>query len=181
LTKKSYYKRKSPRLEGYDYSQSGGYFITICTHNREHLFGEIEDDIFILSSAGQIAQSRWIAMPEHHPHVILDEFIIMPNHVHLIVFLDNDEVQHSSLSRVIASYKSSVTRCIRQALGQGELKIWQSRFHDHIIRNEAELNTLRNYVIHNVELWAEDKFILNRKVYLIKIFRTEQALSLHGW
>ena len=132
--------------------------MTICTHNRQNLFGHIETDMLTLSSAGKIAQSRWIAMPEHHPHVILDEFVIMPNHVHLILFLDNDKGQHSSLSRVIASYKSSVTRHIRQVLNQEKLDIWQSRFHDHIIRNEAELNTLRNYVIHNVELWAEDKF-----------------------
>lgn len=93
--KKPFYNRKSPRLEGYDYAQSGGYFVTICTHNRQHLFGDIRADTLTLSSARLIAQSRWLAMPDHHPHVVLDKFIIMPNHVHLIVFLDNDEEQHS--------------------------------------------------------------------------------------
>lgn len=155
---KKHFNRKSPRLEGYDYAQSGGYFVTICTHNRQHLFGHIETTTITLSPAGLIAESRWLAMPEHHPHVVLDKFIIMPNHVHLIVFLDNDTGQNSSLSSVISSYKSSVTRHIRQQLAQDNLPVWQGRFHDHIIRNENELNTLRNYVIHNVDLWAEDKF-----------------------
>ena len=155
---KKYSYRKSPQLEGYDYSQSGGYFITICTHNRQHLFGHIETDTMTLSSAGLIAESRWLATPEHHPHVVLDKFIIMPNHVHMILFLDNDAGKNSPLSSVISSYKSSATRHIRQQLEQDDVPIWQGRFHDHIIRNETELNKLRNYVIHNVDLWAEDRF-----------------------
>ena len=80
-------QRRSPRLQGYDYSQSGAYFVTICCHQRAQLFGHITDGTMHLSPAGQIALERWFAIPEHHAHVDLDAFVVMPNHIHGIVIL----------------------------------------------------------------------------------------------
>lgn len=78
-------QRKSPRLQGYDYSQSGAYFITICTHQRQQLFGKICEDEMILNNAGKIACEHWQAIPEHYPDIELDVFVVMPNHMHGIV------------------------------------------------------------------------------------------------
>ena len=87
-----YFQRKSPRLQGYDYSQSGAYFITICTHLRQYFFGEINDEEMTLSSAGEIATICWNSIPDHYPDVDLDAFVVMPNHVHgIIVFAGNSE------------------------------------------------------------------------------------------
>lgn len=79
------HRRKSIRLQGYDYSQAGLYFITVCTHNRVPLFGEIIDGVMALNAAGQIVEKCWCAIPEHFPQVTLDEFVVMPNHVHGII------------------------------------------------------------------------------------------------
>ncbi|MEL6269261.1 MAG: transposase [Chloroflexota bacterium] len=149
-------QRKSPRLQGYDYSQAGAYFITICTHNRVHLFGTIADAEMVTTSAGNIATERWFALPQHHASIELDGFVVMPNHVHgILVFPDDGAL---NLSTVMQSYKSSVTRHIRKALLQPDLKIWQMRFHDHIIRNERDLNNIRHYVQTNPAGWEEDTF-----------------------
>ena len=79
--------RKSIRLKGYDYSQAGSYFITICTKYRAHLFGKIVDGKMKLNATGKIADVCWRAIPEHYPNIRLDEFVIMPNHVHGIIFI----------------------------------------------------------------------------------------------
>ncbi|MCA9915636.1 MAG: transposase family protein, partial [Anaerolineae bacterium] len=80
-------QRRSPRLQGYDYSQSGAYFVTICTHERAHLFGVVADGEMVLNRAGEIAQERWFALPDHHNGIELDAFVVMPNHIHGIIIL----------------------------------------------------------------------------------------------
>ena len=150
---KSFSQRKSPRLQGYDYSLAGAYFITICTHQREYLFGDVVAGEMHLNQNGKIAAERWLALPHHHNDVILDLFVIMPNHMHGIIMLDN-----TSLSTIVGSYKSSVTRHIRQSNDDAHLSVWQPRFHDHIIRNEADLNRIREYVHHNPARWSEDTY-----------------------
>jgi len=82
-------QRKSPRLPDYDYSKAGGYFITICTYEKEHHFGNIKNAEMILSDIGQIAHDRWAMIPEFFPSVELSDFIIMPNHTHGILFLSD--------------------------------------------------------------------------------------------
>ncbi|AFM13144.1 transposase [Turneriella parva] len=83
--------RKSIRLKGYDYSQPGHYFITICTHQRAHLFGGVRGGKMVLNAMGSVADACWQAIPNHYPHVRLDEFVIMPNHVHGVVVIDGDD------------------------------------------------------------------------------------------
>ncbi len=82
--------RRSIRLKGYDYSSPGAYFITICTHQRECLFGDIVDGEMQLNSLGQIVQGHWSKLPKHHSHLQLDEFVVMPNHIHGILILFNE-------------------------------------------------------------------------------------------
>lgn len=164
----SHPQRKSPRLQGYDYGQSGAYFVTLCTHLREHLFGAIKEGEMTLSEYGKIAGSLWQGIPDHYPDVELDAFVVMPNHVHGIVVIVplNDSPSRTghalslrkspSLSNIVGSYKSAVSREIRSY--QPDVTVWQSRFHDHIIRNESSLNHIRSYIIHNPQLWEKDTF-----------------------
>lgn len=105
-----YRQRKSPRLQGYDYAQNGAYFVTICTHNREHTFGQITNCDMELSELGEIALTCWNAIPNHFPSVELDVSIVMPNHVHGIIVLQGGNVK---LGTIIGNYKAAVTRQIR--------------------------------------------------------------------
>ncbi len=179
--------RRSIRLQGYDYSQEGLYFVTICTHDRRCLFGEINDSIMALHDAGNIANECWLKIPEHFPNAILHEHIIMPNHVHGIIELtgnadvgtrQNVGTRHDvgtrhgvslppqqnqfgkpipgSLSVIINQYKSSVKRWCNK--NGHEYFQWQSRFHDHIIRNEQSYQTISEYIINNPAKWNDDNF-----------------------
>lgn len=151
-------QRKSPRLQSYDYSQSGAYFVTICTHQREMLFGTINDQQMHPNHYGIIASECWSAIPEHYPAVDLDAFVIMPNHVHGILVLTGDNQGFKTvLGRVINGYKGAVTARIRQH-ANSKIPVWQGRYHDHIIRNEKSLNHIRQYVLSNPQLWEKDTF-----------------------
>ncbi|MCK6580625.1 MAG: hypothetical protein L6Q98_21245 [Anaerolineae bacterium] len=151
-------QRKSPRLQGYDYGSAGAYFVTICTHLRQHLFGEVVNAEIHLSPAGEIAGACWAAIPSHYPAVDLDGFVIMPNHVHAVLFLHGDAGGFKTvLGRVINAYKGAVTARIR-ALQGDDLVVWQGRYHDHILRDEADLARIREYVVHNPARWEADTF-----------------------
>ena len=174
-------QRKSPRLQGYDYAQEGAYFVTICTYQRIHLFGDVVNGEMQFSDFGQIADSLWSTLPEHHPNVVLDAHVVMPNHMHGILFITNQQnssqssvgmrrasstasqnrpnsIRSRTLSAIIGAYKSAVTRTINQQMGILAPIIWQASFHDHIIRNEESLNHIREYVYNNPARWAEDRF-----------------------
>jgi REP element-mobilizing transposase RayT len=130
-------ERKLTRLKGYDYSQSGYYFVTICTKDREEWFGRIEDGRMYLSTSGEIATDFWAEIPLHFQHIEADEFSVMPNHVHGILIIEEDMVgnaymrsnqrnafMHSLqdrkkmlLSKIIQQYKASVTRKINSLEG----------------------------------------------------------------
>jgi len=104
-------QRKSPRLQGFDYRYPGGYFITICTHQREMLFGTVIDGAMHPNAAGQIAQSVWQSIPAHRPQITLDVFVVMPNHIHGLLWIaDNPTTAAASLSTIVGGYKAEVTR-----------------------------------------------------------------------
>lgn len=169
------HKRRSVRLKGYDYSRAGLYFITICVQNRECLFGKIENEKMLLNDLGIIVNEYWLNIPEHYPRMVLHEHIIMPNHMHGIiqltdavvgtrhgVFLQSTNTNQfgkpvsGSVSMIINQYKSSVKRWCNK--NGHEYLQWQSRFHDHIIRNQQSYETISNYIINNPAKWQEDKF-----------------------
>jgi putative transposase len=192
---KNKYRIASSRASWWNYSWNAAYFITICTQNRIHYFGEISNQKMHLSSVGILADVFWHEIKNHSKNIELDAFVVMPNHIHGILIIDGNEIDNSqspinkflsnsnsdniinnqqneltigqqrfqnqgknSVSSIIGSYKSAVTKhANRLNLENG----WQTRFHDHIIRNEAEFDRIANYIENNVANWKEDKFFKN--------------------
>jgi REP element-mobilizing transposase RayT len=160
-------QRKPNRLRNYDYSQGGYYFVTICTQSRIEFFGEIQNGAMVLNENGKIAEKVWIGIPEHFGNVELDEFVVMPNHIHGIIVVKKDIVgnrhacslqkrQYQTIPVVVGSYKSAVTRNIRKIKSSGSGFVWQKSFYDHIIRDGSSLNRIREYVINNSIQWDTD-------------------------
>ncbi|MBI5218663.1 MAG: transposase [Bacteroidia bacterium] len=159
---KKTFRIDSTRLKNWDYSSEGAYYITLITKNREHSFGRVENGTMILSEIGQIAHNIWYQIPAIYPMAILDEFVIMPNHIHGIIFIDyrgcTNMPRHiatipkfskpikNSISMIINHYKGNITKSARKT--DSNFK-WQSLFHDHIIRDKGELNRIRKYIIDN--------------------------------
>ncbi len=164
-------RRKIICWQKWDYSWSGRYFITICTKNRVHYFGQIRDGKMILSNVGVIADILWYEIKNHAKNVELDAFIVMPNHIHGILILKNDKIidikdespgqkrfrnpGKNTVSSIIGSYKSAVSRHAHRLGYDFE---WQSRFWDVIIRSDEQFYRVRNYIKNNVKNWNEDKF-----------------------
>ena len=189
---KNKYRIPSARLSNWDYSSNAAYFMTICTANRENYFGAIIDTIMHLSIIGELACKCWKVIPDHFPHFCLDEFVVIPNHIHGIVMIEKPYVDNNSLppvvetrhalslrktdinepeekqthpryrnqgrntiSSMVGSFKSAVTKYTNEnKLPFG----WQTRFHDRVIRDADEFNSIRNYIINNPYNWANDKF-----------------------
>ncbi len=168
--------RRSIRLPGFDYSSEGAYYVTIVTYHRDCLFGEIVNKEMILNDLGKIADECWRAVPEHFPFVELGAYVIMPNHVHGIIFIRNDESyvnvratqwvaptmpgahpkgpKPNSLGAIIGSYKSAVSYRIHKE--HNTTGIWQRNFYEHIIRDEKDLQNKTDYIESNPMLWDED-------------------------
>jgi len=161
-------QRKSIRLKEYDYSQPGEYFVTICTKNHECIFGAIINDQMDLNERGRIVDQCWKGIPEHFPNVELDEYVVMPNHLHgIIVLHESVGTRHAvslperfgkpvsgSVSTIVRSFKSAVTKRINEMHLIGNAPLWQSRYYDRIIRSEKELQNIRDYIANNVLTWA---------------------------
>jgi len=143
-------KRQRMRLAGYDYSRVGAYFVTVCAVDRKCLFGEIVLDKMHLSQIGAMVASCWLEIPRHFPNVTLDEFVIMPNHLHGILLLDVVAGHARPLPTILGSFKSAVSRL-------AGLPVWQRSYWDRVLRNEAELNQTRRYIEENPSRWSTDK------------------------
>ena len=181
------YRIASARASWWDYGWNGAYFITICTANRNHFFGEIFNGKMQLTPIGILADVFWHEIKNHAENVELGAFVVMPNHVHGILILDKPEISFSNVetrhalslqsqtpaqqrfqnqgkntvSSIIGSYKSAVTKhCNRLQLtdNDGVVFGWQARFHDHIIRNDEEYQKINDYIENNPINWAKDKF-----------------------
>ena len=157
--------RRSTRLRDYDYGASGGYFLTICTDGRKMLFAA--------PSIKRIVEAAWHELPAHHAHIEIDELVVMPNHVHAILFLMASDgvdraqqaaplprrtlgVPPGSLGAIVRSFKSRVTRDVRASIGR-EIAVWQRNYYEHVIRNEAALQRIRQYIIENPARWECDR------------------------
>ena len=170
------HKRKSIRLQEYDYSQSGLYFITICTSDRKCLFGQINEQKMVLNEGGDIAEKCWLQIPVHFPNALLHEYIVMPNHVHGIIELSTTRVediqplQHTpkqnqfqkiiphSIGSIVRGFKIGVTQWFRQ--NSDEHNIWQRNYYEHIIRNQESYQKISAYIVNNPGQWKEDKFYI---------------------
>jgi len=175
-------------MKGYDYSQEGLYFITICCQDRACLFGKIENRLMILNEYGQIAHNEWVKTTEIRKNVELGEFVIMPNHIHVIIRLsgrgelDSPNSSSENINELDSSDKRGVLhtpqrlRSPSQTIGAivrgykssvtkqlGLLgfdgKLWQRNYYEHIIRNEYSYQRISEYIINNPAKWSEDKFL----------------------
>ena len=179
--------RRSIRLKGYDYSQAGLYFITICVHEKKHLFGNIENGEMILNDAGKIANECWLEIPNHFPNAVLHEHIVMPNHVHGVIQLlkNNDTVgidNYQSLfphpspqpstqqppknefQKIIPRSIGSIVRGFKIGVtkwvhANSEIHtVWQRNYYEHIIRDEQSYQKISEYIVNNPANWKNDKF-----------------------
>ena len=195
------YRIKSSRLEGWDYRWNAAYFITICTAHRKHYFGKIKKGKMEFTPVGVIADILWHEIPHHASHVRLGNFVVMPNHIHGILILNNPgnliandgnengkdrngndgdgndgdgkdvkplhataqqnpqmaaiSPKSNSISTIIRSYKSATTKHAHRLGFEFE---WQTRFHDHIIRDQNAFQNISTYIKNNPENWKEDNF-----------------------
>jgi REP element-mobilizing transposase RayT len=169
-------RRSSLRLRGFDYTQPGAYFITVCTHRRETLFGTVVDQIVRPSAEGEIAGRTWLHLPNHYPNCELDAFVVMPNHVHGILILgarvgagfkpaptSREEAspegtvgRWQSLSEMIRGFKTFSARRINELRGTRGKPVWQRGFYEHVIRTDTDLDRIREYIEANPGCWADD-------------------------
>ncbi len=164
--------RRSIRLKGYDYTQPGAYFVTICTHQWVAMFGEIIDGEMKVNPMGRVVKEEWLKTTQIRSNVQLDEFIVMPNHVHgIIMIIDGrDTVRRipaaeqfsnpvsGSLPTIVRAFKSAVTRRINILRCAPGRSIWQSNYFEHIIRDDNALNRIREYIHYNPQRWCLDKY-----------------------
>lgn len=146
-------KRRSLRLKDFDYTSEGAYFITICTERRLELFGSMVHSRVQLTAAGRMIDAMWWQQESGAPGLRLDEWAVMPDHVHGILFLDARQYRRS-VGEVIGAYKSVTTRAYARAvLEQGwqpfEGRLWQRGYHDHVVRDEQSLMRIREYIRSN--------------------------------
>ncbi len=168
--------RHSMRLKEYDYTNEGGYFVTVVTQGRETLFGEVVNEEMILNEFGKIVENTWFDLIHHNLDIELDEFIVMPNHVHWIIIIEKDSElintmptsvgagsepaptrKHQSLSEIVRQFKTFSARRINQLRNTPGLRIWQRNFYDHIIRDEKDYENIANYIALNPLGWDQDK------------------------
>ena len=148
--------RRSIRLQGYDYTNTGIYFVTICCHQRQHLFGEIDNGEMKINAIGQIVSTLWQKIPQHFPNVELDGFVLMPDHLHGIIIISESK-EKASLANIIQNFKSISSRKINRINKNYGISIWQRNYYDHIIRNERSLQHMRHYIKNNPLTWADDQ------------------------
>jgi REP element-mobilizing transposase RayT len=193
---KNKYRIPSTRYKEWDYSEEGFYFVTICTDDRKMFFGDVVGGEMVLSPIGKIVKDFWLKIPEYFNNTELDEFVVMPNHLHGIIVICNTHgdccirhrhcrdainrhyrIRRDAINRVSTIRNGGVTKhhnpmgkntlgeIIRWYKGRSTFEIrkiykyfaWQERFYDHIIRNEKELNRIREYIIDNPGKWVEDR------------------------
>jgi len=190
-----FHHRGSIRLKEYDYSQPGGYFVTLCTHRRECILGDIADGNVQLNQFGEIVKEEWLRTEQIRPEITMDEFMVMPNHMHGIIMIRNDIHNKSvgahggapqdrahinvpwdrayrgvrahggaplrrepkTLGSIIAGFKSVVTHRINLLRKTPLTPIWQRNYYEHVIRDEENLNRIRQYIIDNPVKWDEDE------------------------
>jgi REP element-mobilizing transposase RayT len=144
------------RLPTFDYRASGPYFVTICTHTRACLFGSVMDGSMRLNRLGDIVRACWAELPAHNRGLHLDEFVVMPNHVHGLVLLNQDDGAMHALPQVINGFKTAAARRINEVRGTVGAPVWQRSYYERIVRNERALERIRRYVVSNPAMWETD-------------------------
>ena len=161
-----HHARRSIRLRGYDYAQCGTYFITMCIQHRECLLGAVVDGVMELNKAGETVQSVWEALPKRFTSILLDEFVVMPNHVHgiLVIVPANQKSQSEkgaasgapTVGKILRAFKSISAIRVNSLLSRSGQPLWQRNYYEHIIRNERTLERAREYIAMNPRRWHLD-------------------------
>ena len=172
---------KSVRLPHYDYGTSGAYFLTLCTHDKECLFGTVSDGIMHLSECGRIIEREWPRSAEIRKELEIGDLVIMPNHLHGIVLIHElsrahcraalPEVYHRgsrdresrSISSFVAGFKSYTTKLVNELRKTPGARLWQPNFFEHIIRNDAQFSRACDYIRNNPMRWELDKYHPNNR------------------
>ncbi len=170
--------RRSVRLKDYDYSQAGAYFITICTHDRECVFGNVVEGDVILSEYGRVVEAEWVKTANIRNNVELDIFVAMPNHFHGVLIIVGGgnctgrgtarrastamserfgKPTSGSLPTIVRSFKSAVTRRINELRGTPRAPVWQRSYYEHVVRGEDDLDEIRKYIMSNPLKWELDE------------------------
>lgn len=176
----AFYTRKTPRAQRFDYTSGGAYFVTTCALDKVHYFGQVVDGKMILNEVGKICEQELHRMLQKRPTVDLHEYVIMPNHVHLLIVIAERRdtglpcpepesmdrtpqadvptvsiMNMQSLWSIIGGWKSATSKSCHQLWYQFNR---QPRFHDHIVRNEREYDAINQYIQNNPKKWSEDRF-----------------------
>ena len=168
-------RRRSIRLPAYDYGQAGAYFVTICTYQRKPLFGRVVEGNIRLNAVGRVAESEWLRTPHVRLEIGLDDFVLMPNHLHGIVVIVDDRAADEvapvgahgraplqrparSLGSLIAGYKAASAKRINILRGSPGAPVWQRNYYEHIVRNERERDRIREYIRANPFNWDQDEY-----------------------
>jgi putative transposase len=171
--------RQSIRLKDYDYASAGAYFITLCTYQKQHLFGEIVAGEMVLNEVGKIVYEEWLRSKEIRKEIELDEFVIMPNHIHGIAWiLPSDPLPPNvgargpsplhadthtagagkrSLGAFVGGFKSSCTKRINEKRATPSIPVWQRNYYERVVRKDKELNGVREYIHYNPTNWSTDE------------------------
>jgi len=157
-------RRKNIRVKGFDYSQPGGYFVTVCTAQKRCCLSMIRDASVQLLSIGKILEEVWNGIPEAFPAVKLDMHVTMPNHFHAILLLEPDASTEDTgrppvtLGKVVGYLKMQTVKRARAQLAQPSLILWQQNYYEHIIRDDEDLMRIHQYIYDNPAKWHEDEY-----------------------
>jgi REP element-mobilizing transposase RayT len=178
--------RRSIRLREYDYASTGACFVTVCTHERECLFGWIDGEVMAVNDAGRVVETVWHTLPTRFPDIQLDEFVVMPNHIHFLIFLVGTalapphpdstgknirgqttnqgaaEIQGAAssaptLGAIMRAFKSISAIEINRLLRRQGQPLWQRNYYERVVRDESELNGFREYIQFNPTRWKDDE------------------------
>lgn len=171
--------RKSFRLKDYDYRQNGVYFVTVCAYGHANIFGAIDDGVMMLNDIGKIVAEEWQRTADLRANVDLDASVVMPNHLHGIIMIRNEDditsvqgprtdsvnrnsakLQAGSLGAIIGRFKGKVSRRVHEVSIYRDIQVWQRNYYDHIIRNERSLRAIREYIAFNPSRWPEDSLYI---------------------
>lgn len=188
--------RRSIRLAEYDYTQPGAYFITTCSWQRQCLFGDINHDQIQLSRYGEVVKFNWFNLTRVYPHVNLDAFVIMPNHLHGIIILTEQVITGGAaelntsrkchgLPEIVRGLKTFSARRINQLRNQRGVPVWQRGYYEKVIGNEQSLQNIREYIVNNPLGWEKDEmhpsksFSFNNKICLKFQDRSQFVMNLN--
>ena len=172
LLRELYPERSNLRLRSYDYNWQGAYFVTICTMDKHCLFGQIVESTMKLNLSGEMVESVWKEIPLHYPEVNNEVFIVMPNHVHGIIFIQDPgragfkpaPTRKHPLSEIVRAFKTFSSRRINELRNSQGTPVWQRNYYEHVIRNENDYHQIGEYILYNPAKWEMDRENPNAKL-----------------